>query len=194
MPEHILRLVVGLGNPGAGYQHTRHNAGFVAIDAIADAYGVIGASERVDNDIWFARSRIATIDVMLAKPLAFMNRSGPPVHRLADRFGIPCEDLLVVHDDIDLELGRIKIKEKGGDGGHRGISSLIDAFGRNDFTRLRIGIGRPQPGVSVTDHVLGRFSAEEREILGLAIEGIPTTVVTILRDGTAVAMNRFNSR
>jgi len=140
------------------------------------------------------RGRIGPADVLIAKPLAFMNRSGLPILRLADRFGMSCEDLLVVHDDIDLELGRVKIKEKGGDGGHRGISSLIDAFGRNDFTRLRIGISRPQPGVSVTDHVLGRFTAEEQKVLTPTLKRIQNAVVAILQDGTTVAMNRFNSR
>jgi len=194
MPEHDLRLVVGLGNPGVDYRHTRHNAGFLAIDAIADTHGFIGGSTTMDGDIWVARGRIGPFDVLIAKPLAFMNRSGSPILRLADHFGLSCKDLLVVHDDIDLELGRVKIKEKGGDGGHRGISSLIDAFGRNDFIRLRIGISRPQPGVSVTDHVLGRFTAEEENILTETLDQVQRAVDTILQDGTTVAMNRFNSR
>lgn len=194
MPEHDLRLVVGLGNPGMAYQHTRHNAGFLAIDVIADAHGFPGGSLSLDGNVWVARGRIGPTDVLIAKPLTFMNRSGLPIRRLADRFGISCEDLLVVHDDIDLELGRIKIKEKGGDGGHRGISSLIDAFGRNDFIRLRIGISRPQPGVSVTDHVLGRFTAEQQKVLTPTLDRIQNVVAAILQDGTTVAMNRFNSR
>ena len=93
-----------------------------------------------------------------------------------------------------LELGRIRIKEKGGDGGHKGIASLIDAFDRNDFVRLRIGIGRPQPGVSVTDHVLGRFTVEEQKVLDETLERVQDAVVTILQEGTTVAMNRFNSK
>ena len=194
MPEHDLRLVVGLGNPGMAYQHTRHNAGFLAIDVIADAHGFPEGSLSLDGDVWVARGRIGPTDVLIAKPLTFMNRSGLPIRRLAGRFDISCEDLLVVHDDIDLELGRVKIKEKGGDGGHRGISSLIDAFGRNDFIRLRIGISRPQPGVSVTDHVLGRFTAEQQKVLPPTLDRIQNAVAAILQDGTTVAMNRFNSR
>jgi len=194
MPEHDLRLVVGLGNPGMAYQQTRHNAGFLALDVIADTHGFPGGALSLGGDVWVCRGRIGPADVLIAKPLAFLNRSGLPILRLADRFGMSCEDLLVVHDDIDLELGRVKIKEKGGDGGHRGISSLIDAFGRNDFTRLRIGISRPQPGVSVTDHVLGRFTAEEQKVLTPTLKRIQNAVVAILQDGTTVAMNRFNSR
>ena len=194
MPEHDLRLVVGLGNPGADYQHTRHNAGFLALDLIAETHGFPGGSISLGGDVWVSRGRIGPTDVLIAKPLAFMNRSGLPILRLAERFGISCEDLLVVHDDIDLELGRIKIKEKGGDGGHRGISSLIDAFGRSDFLRLRIGISRPQPEISVTDHVLGRFTAEEQKVLTPTLDRVQNAVVAILLDGTTVAMNRFNSR
>ena len=194
MPEHNLRLVAGLGNPGTDYQHTRHNAGFIAIDALSDTFGIDNTAGTTEHDIWFTRGYVAERDVLIAKPLAYMNRSGLPVFRLAERFGIPHEDLLVVHDDIDLELGRVKIKEKGGDGGHRGISSLIDVFDRNDFIRLRIGIGRPPPDISVTEHVLGRFTTEDREVLDATLARIQEAVVTILRDGATVAMNRFNSR
>ena len=127
MPQERLRLVVGLGNPGKSYGATRHNAGFMVLDEVADAYG-IGFNHRKFEAV-FGRGSINGVKVILAKPMAFMNRSGRPVRKVADYFRILCEDMLVIHDDIDLALGRLKIKEKGGDGGHKGLRSIIDAFG-----------------------------------------------------------------
>jgi PTH1 family peptidyl-tRNA hydrolase len=124
--------------------------------------------------------------------MAYMNRSGPPIRRLADYLGIECEEILVVYDDIDLTFEQLKIKGKGGHGGHNGIRSLIDAFGTNDFPRLRLGIGRPGSKTDVTGHVLGRFSVEEAEILTRMVERAGQAVVSVITEGLTVAMNNFN--
>ena len=142
----------------------------------------------------FGRGRIADVDVVLAKPLAFMNRSGPPVRSLADFFRISSQGLLVLHDDIDLDYGRFKITEKGGHGGHNGIRSLIDAFGGGDFARLRVGIGRSERGEPVADFVLDRFLPREAATLPQIIDRARDAVVTILCKGTKVGMNQFNTK
>ncbi len=196
MPDDRLHLVAGLGNPGERYAATRHNAGFMTVDRLADGAGI--RQDRQKFDTVFGRGAVGGQPVILAKPQAFMNRSGPPVRRLADYFGISGEDMVVIHDDIDLAYGRIKIKQKGGDGGHKGIKSLIDAFGGGDFIRIRIGVGRggdgPGSEAGVVDHVLGRFGSRERQDLERIIAAAADAAVAVLCHGVREAMNRFNSK
>jgi len=187
-----LKLVVGLGNPGAEYRNTRHNAGFLVVDKIATDSDIPLESRKFDSV--FGRGYVENIEIVLAKPMAFMNRSGPPVQKLAHYYRIQCEDMLVIHDDIDLAYGRIKIKEKGGHGGHNGIRSIMEAFGSGDFVRLRIGVGRSENGDSVTGHVLGRFSSNQSQILDRIITGARDAAITILSQGTKAGMNLFNGR
>jgi PTH1 family peptidyl-tRNA hydrolase len=187
-----LRLVVGLGNPGAKYAATRHNIGFMVAERLAADFGI--GLEREKFKAAFGRGRIEACEVILAKPLAFMNRSGPSVRQLADFFDISSGDMVIVHDDIDLAFGRIKIKEKGGHGGHNGIRSVIDAFGGGDFTRLRVGIGRSEEGGSVAGYVLDRFDTDEARLLPRIITRARDAVVTVLCQGTAVGMNQFNTK
>jgi PTH1 family peptidyl-tRNA hydrolase len=190
MPDNSLRLVVGLGNPGSKYAATRHNAGFMAVDAVAQAFNI-----KLDHhkfNVTFGRGRVKGIAVILALPQAFMNASGPPIRRLADYFRITGRDMLVVYDDIDLPFERLRIKAKGGHGGHKGVRSIMDAFGGGDFARLRIGIGRSTGTSSVTDHVLGRFSPQEQDRLADVIEQARDAVVTLLCKGTKEGMNKFN--
>lgn len=194
MPQKRLRLVVGLGNPGDIYKTTRHNTGFRVVNEVADFFSFSIEKRKKFPDLIFGRGLIEGIDVLLAKPQAFMNRSGPPVVKLANYFKISSEEVLVIHDDIDLAFGKLKIKEKGGDGGHRGVKSLIDAFGTGDFTRLRIGIGRSGSEISVTDHVLGRFNDDEKMILNKIIHSARDAVVTILCKGVKEGMDRFNNK
>ena len=191
MGQQRLRMVIGLGNPGEAYSRTRHNTGFMVIDALADAYTI--PLSKTKYDTVFGRGTIEGMDVLLAKPMAYMNRSGFPVQRLAHYFRILREDLLVVHDDIDLAIGRLKIKEKGGDAGHKGIRSMMNAFGGGDFTRLRVGVGRSESDTSVSDHVLGTFRTEEEEIMEIIIKRAKDAVVTTLSKGIAEGMNRFNN-
>jgi PTH1 family peptidyl-tRNA hydrolase len=191
-PSKRLCLIVGLGNPGSSYAKTRHNAGFMVVDRLAEDFGF--SVDKRKFETVYARGVIEQARAVVAKPMAFMNRSGAPVKKLADFFKISSENMLVIHDDIDLAFGRLKIKEKGGHGGHNGIRSLIDAFGRGDFARLRIGIGRSEPESGVTGHVLGRFNEAETELLDQIITRARDAVVTILCSGTKVGMNNFNQK
>jgi PTH1 family peptidyl-tRNA hydrolase len=192
MPQKGLRLVVGLGNPGQIYSGTRHNAGFMVVDEVAKAY-LIDLSKRKFN-VQFGTGSVDGVKAVLAKPMDFMNRSGPAVQQLAGYFRISWEDILVIHDDIDLEFGRLKIKEKGGDGGHKGVGSIIDALGGGDFARLRIGVGRPDAGNGAADYVLDNFTFEEKKVLIRIIASAKDAVVTILCKGTKEGMNRFNNK
>jgi len=185
-------MVVGLGNPGNTYRNTRHNAGFMVADRIAQDFNIELNHKKFDSI--YGRGLVEDSDILLVKPMAFMNRSGPPVQQLAHYFRIQCEDMLVIHDDIDLAYGRLKIKEKGGHGGHNGIRSLMDAFGGGDFVRLRIGVGRSGAGADVTGHVLGKFSAEQAQFLTRIITNARDAVVTILGQGAKVGMNLFNGK
>ena len=190
MADQKVYLVAGLGNPGAEYANTRHNAGFMVIDTLAASYKI--AVERTKFNVNYGRGRIEGAEVLLAKPQAYMNLSGPPLRQLADYFRIQREALIVIHDDIDLAFERLKIKEKGGDGGHKGIKSMIEAFGGNQFVRLRVGVGRSGPGGDVVGHVLGRFGPEELSSLDTKLRRAAEAIVTILSKGTKEGMNRYN--
>ena len=192
MPQKCVRLVVGLGNPGNTYKRTRHNVGFMVLDQIAEDFSIALVKQKFDTV--FGRGSVDGVEVVLAKPMAFMNRSGPQVQKITRYYRILSEDMLVVHDDIDLAFGRIKIKEKGGDGGHKGVRSIIDAFGGGNFVRLRIGVGRPEAAISAADHVLGKFSLKEKKVLHRIITEARDAVVTILCKGAKEGMNRFNDK
>ena len=192
MSEKRTRLVAGLGNPGEEYSQTRHNAGFLVIDELAGHIGVDVGRQKFDA--LYGRGAIDGVDIILAKPMAYMNRSGPPVQRIASYFRISFGDILVIQDDIDLKFGRIKIQQKGGHGGHKGIRSIMDAIGGNEFARIRIGIGRPDTGRNVTGHVLGGFSRDETQAMDRIITTAREAVVTVLCSGIREGMNRFNDR
>jgi PTH1 family peptidyl-tRNA hydrolase len=192
MVEKHLRMVVGLGNPGRAYEKSRHNTGFMAVEKVAQAYA-IRFDQRKFKTV-FGRGRIDDTDAMLVKPMDYMNRSGPPVRSLAEYFGVSSKDVLVIHDDIDLAFGRLKIKEKGGHGGHNGLRSLITAWGGGNFPRLRIGIGRPTNSGHVTGHVLDRFSEEELRLLDPIMARACDAAAVILTQGLRDGMNRFNDK
>ncbi|MGB5156354.1 aminoacyl-tRNA hydrolase [Desulfobacterium sp. N47] len=190
MSEKRVRLIAGLGNPGSAYAKTRHNAGFMVIDELADAFSI--PVEKNKYETIYGRGLIKGIDVILAKPVAFMNRSGPPIYSLSNYYKILQKDILIIHDDVDLAFGRIKINPKGGSGGHKGIKSLIDTFGNNNISRIRIGIGRSESGISVADYVLGKFNIKENNELNLINKAARDAAVTIIYSGITEAMNIFN--
>ncbi|MBI5591388.1 MAG: aminoacyl-tRNA hydrolase [Deltaproteobacteria bacterium] len=183
-------MIVGLGNPGPRYAKTRHNIGFEVIEAISREFAIFLKMHPANARV--GRGRIRDREVVLVQPMAYMNLSGNPVYQLAQSFGLSCNDMLIVHDDMDLSFGRIKIKEKGGSGGHKGIQSLMDAFGGGDFARLRMGIGRPEAGTNAVDHVLSSFKVEESNMLERIISRAWDAAVTVLCNGAKEAMNRFN--
>ena len=183
-------MIAGLGNPGPKYAKSRHNIGFMIIDNLIRKHRFPDPKHLFDADI--SRGILCNQKVMLVKPMAYMNRSGLPVRKLLAIYGFKSEESIIIHDDMDLALGRIKIKAKGGHGGHKGIQSLMDAIG-NSFIRLRIGIGRPHEGVDVIDHVLGNFKQNEMEAVPQIIDTAQEAVLTILCHGAKEGMNRFNS-
>ena len=187
-----MRLIVGLGNPGSQYENTRHNAGFMVVDKLAGEFGI--SVNKNKFDVRYGRGAIEGHEVMLAKPMAFMNRSGWPIQKLAAYFKINSKDLMVVHDDIDLAFGRLNIKENGGHGGPTGRQSLRNAVGQDEFGRRRIGLGRSEAGGSVSDHVLAPFFGDESKQLDSVLICARDAVVTILTEGSKVGMDRFNKK
>ena len=185
-----MRLIVGLGNPGAQYHGTRHNVGFEVIDVLARRYGL--DFESAPADALVAQQRGPEAGVMLAKPLTWMNRSGGAVQALRHYFRIEPEDLLVVADDVNLPLGRLRGRKSGSAGGHNGFASIITSLGTGDFARLRVGVGRGDSRRSLTAHVLARFAADEREEVEAAVERAADAVETFVEDGIERMMNRFN--
>ena len=185
-----MRLIVGLGNPGAQYRGTRHNVGFEVIDVLARRLDL--DFESAPADAVLARQRGPGARVMLAKPLTYMNRSGGAVQALRHYFRIEPEALLVVADDVNLPLGRLRGRKNGSDGGHNGFASIIAALGTGDFARLRIGVGRGDTRRSLTAHVLARFGADEQEEMEAAVERAADAIETFVEDGIDRMMNRFN--
>ena len=192
IPEKPTHLIVGLGNPGPTYAKTRHNIGFMAVDRLIRHYRLTAHSTRMQAEM--ACGEIFGNPVWVAKPMAYMNRSGGPVSEIARSYGVRCEDMVVIHDDIDLAYERLKIKEKGGDGGHNGLRSLIDALGTDQFVRVRMGVGRPEADIGVVEYVLGNFDADQRLTLNEFLSRAIGAVETILCEGAREAMNRFNKK
>jgi len=184
-----LKLIVGLGNPGTRYARSRHNIGFMIVERFAHARGLRFARKRFNAEI--AEGGIAGARVMIAKPQTFMNSSGEAIGKLFAFYKIAPSDLLVVYDDLDLPLGKMRLRPKGSAGGHHGMESIIARVGTSDFPRLRVGIGRPNPDDDI-DHVLGAFAHDERaamnETFARAVEAIEAWV----RDGIDAAMNKYN--
>jgi len=182
--------IVGLGNPGIKYAETRHNIGFILIDHLAGIFQISLAAKKWDSLI--GKGYIGERQVLLAKPLTYMNRSGLAVAQILSFHKIPPHDLLVVHDDMDTPLGRIKIVRSGGSGGHNGVDSIIETLGTREFPRLKIGIGRPLPQQKPEHYVLEPFSFEERIILKETLKKAAKASEAIARQGIEEAMNLFN--
>jgi PTH1 family peptidyl-tRNA hydrolase len=183
-----LKIVVGLGNPGERYRNTRHNIGWFVLDRIADRAGWSGGRERDASRIVWGRYR--GLDLLLAKPLTFMNDSGIAVRKLLAREHAPLQDLLIVVDDFALPFGKLRFREGGSAGGHNGLGSIVDELQTEKFSRLRLGIGAPDD--RFIDHVLSTFEPGERERLDELLDAAADAVETWARDGTSKAANRFN--
>ena len=193
-----MKLIVGLGNPGRGYAHNRHNIGFLCLSHFARTQGI-----RFDKKKGKARigtGEAAGNEVVLAKPQTYMNHSGQSVNLLVNRFDINPDDLLVIHDDLDLTLGKIRISHGSGSGGHKGVNSIIYSLESQDFIRIRVGIGRPMPpsdSASISEdgiiaYVLSDFTAEEKKIVNQVIPRMSEAIYCLLSEGLAVAMNKYN--
>jgi PTH1 family peptidyl-tRNA hydrolase len=200
-------LIVGLGNPGSKYAGNRHNVGFRVIDELARRYRTDSFRDKFGSHI---SSTLLDYDkVLLQKPMEYMNHSGYAVQRAASFYDVAVEDIVVIHDDIDLDLGRTKLKGGGGHGGHNGLRSMIEQLGSRDFIRVRCGIGRPGPGPGqddadakpltradgrVTSYVLGDFARDQADVATRLFERAADAIESIVRRGLKASMNQFNNR
>lgn len=185
-----MKLIVGLGNPGAKYRQTRHNVGFAALDELARRHRV--EFEGAPAEAMVAKVRAFAEPVLVAKPLTFMNLSGHAVGDLLRYFRIDVADLFVIVDDANLPLARLRARARGSDGGHNGLKSIIAQLGTREFARLRIGVERGHAERDLADHVLSRFDPEEREEIAAAIARAADAAEVFVTDGIAQVMNRFN--
>ena len=193
-----MRLIVGLGNPGRIYAHNRHNIGLMCLNHFGRMHDI-----RFDKKQGLARTgmgEIAESRVILAKPQTYMNQSGQSVNRLIHKFNIDLNDLLIIHDDLDLPVGKIRIRQAGSSGGHKGIESIITELRSQDFLRIRVGIGRPNMVESsakiaetdIVDYVLGDFTSGERQVIVRVISKVSEAILCLLTEGLTAAMNKYN--
>jgi peptidyl-tRNA hydrolase, PTH1 family len=187
-----MKIIAGLGNPGDLYRMTRHNMGFLVVDALADESGI--AVQKKKFEALLGDGRIAGHRVLIAKPQTFMNLSGMSIRQLLDFYQKTTEDLLVVHDDLDLPFATVRVKVGGGDGGHKGLRSLIEHLGDANFTRVRLGIGKPLFREDVEHYVLQAVPKADLEQMAEAVRTACDAVREILGPGVRSAMNRFNAR
>ncbi len=185
-----MKIVVGLGNPGRQYEGTRHNVGWMVLDRLAKRAGLTGHAKSRDAAATM-RGRYKGIDLVLVKPMTFMNESGLAVRKALARDHVPVGDLLVVYDDFDLPLGKLRVRENGSAGTHNGMRSIVGEMGTQKFARLRVGIG--EPARNAVGHVLSRFSADERTILDEVLDAAADAVEAWATEGAARAANLWNS-
>jgi peptidyl-tRNA hydrolase, PTH1 family len=187
-----VKVIAGLGNPGVRYRWTRHNIGFQVADRLAEKFSILISTRRFKA--LYGKGRIDSEEVVLVKPLTYMNRSGEAVKEIVDFFHAGMEDLVVIHDDLDLPFGRLRFKRNGGSGGHQGVRSIIERMGGNDFLRLKVGIDRPPPGMDPAEYVLTPFDKTERILLDDILSRAAESLEVLLFEGIETAMNRYQKR
>ncbi|MDE7297440.1 MAG: aminoacyl-tRNA hydrolase [Lachnospiraceae bacterium] len=187
-----MKIIIGLGNPTREYQATRRNIGFDAVTRICDDYDIRLDSR--EHKALCGRGRIAGERVLLAQPQTYMNLSGESVRALVDYYKVTNEDIIVIYDDISLDVGQLRVRPKGSAGGHKGIKSIIEHLGTEEFARIRIGVGDKPEGWDLADYVLGRFSNEENEQIREALARASKACERIITDGVDAAMNEFNRK
>ncbi len=187
-----MKLIVGLGNPGPQYLLSRHNAGFIVVDALAREENIAFDMKRFDS--FFGKGSISGVPVLLAKPQTFMNLSGTAVGKIVRFFKIDISDIIVIHDDLDLSFNNVRVKMGGGNAGHKGLRSVIDHLANSEFVRIRVGIGKPSDKEMVEDYVLERFSEDELELLPDVTARAFNAVIEVASSGVQAAMNKFNVR
>ena len=184
-----MKLIVGLGNPGVKYEGTRHNAGFMVMDAISEKLNVSINKKKFEGS--YVKTKIGNEDVILLKPETYMNNSGFSVRACMDFFKISREDILVIYDDLDTPVGSIRLKTKGSAGGHNGVKSVIACAMGEEFDRIRVGIGR-NPQINIIDYVLTRFRPDKLEDLNHSVEQAANAAILAIKQGFPKAMNRYN--
>ncbi len=187
-----MKILVGLGNPGSAYEGTRHNIGFRVVDRLAEESRISLSQKRFKA--LFGKGSIRSREVVLVKPLTFMNLSGQAVREVLAFYKRAIGDLVVIHDDLDLPFGALRIKRWGGDGGHQGIRSIIDALGGDNFSRLKVGIGRPPGRLDPADYVLSRFQESEERSLEEIVSRAAECVSVMILEGVEAAMNRYQRK
>ena len=192
MPS-AFKLIVGLGNPGLEHSETRHNAGFWFVDSLASEYSLSFRSESKFN-AEICRIQTAEIDCWLCKPMTFMNRSGFSVQAMSSFYKISVEEILIAHDELDLDPGVARLKKAGGHGGHNGLRDIIAQMGNKSFTRLRLGIGHPGSADQVTSYVLGRPSQEDRQLIEIAIKESVNVMPLVFSGDEQKAMNGLHQK
>lgn len=185
-----MKIIAGLGNPGTEYAQTKHNVGFMLVDALAAHLNAPAWKEDFFSAI--TEVRVGGEKVFLVKPLTYMNNSGEALRPMLSYYKMDTDDLIVVHDDMDIPAGMVRIRRKGSSGGHNGIKSILAHVGSEDFARVRIGIGRPPAGWMVINHVLAPFSSEDAPKIRAAIDYLLPAVECIVTDGVDLAMNKYN--
>lgn len=183
-------LIVGLGNPGNRYVNTKHNVGFNTIDCLSEKLNV--KINKIKFKSIYGETNIAGDKVILMKPQTFMNKSGESVREAKEYFKIPSENIIVIQDDIDLDIGKIRLRRKGSAGSHNGLKSIIYLLKEENFPRIKIGIGRQETGQDLADYVLTGFKKEDRFLIDEAIEGAAEASISIVKDGIDKAMNKYN--
>ncbi|MFC1916637.1 aminoacyl-tRNA hydrolase [Chloroflexota bacterium] len=187
-----MNLIVGLGNPGQGYANNRHNMGFICLNHFARTHGI--QFDKKQGQARIGLGEVAGIKVVVARPQTYMNLSGQSVSRLVKKFNVNLTNLIVIHDDLDLPLGKIRIRQGGGSGGHKGVNSILTELGSQDFLRLRVGIGRP-PETGETDifaYVLSDFTLDEKQTIARVVPRVSEVILCILTEGLMAAMNKYN--
>ena len=187
-----MKLVVGLGNPTKQYDKTRHNVGFDVIDVLADKYNI--AVDTIKHKGMYGKGRIEGQNVVLLKPMTYMNLSGESVVAVANYYKIAPKDIIVIYDDINLDVGRLRIREKGSAGGHNGIKNIIAQLGTDGFPRIRVGVGMKPSKMDLADYVLSHFTKEERIEMELGFDKACDALVYMLQDDIAKAMNDYNGK
>jgi PTH1 family peptidyl-tRNA hydrolase len=192
-----MKLIIGLGNPGQDYSRSRHNIGFMCLKHFAHEHAI--SFDKKQADARTGRGIVEGIEVVLAKPQTYMNLSGQSVNRLMHKFKLKPSDIIVIHDDMDLPLGKVRIRAGGSSGGHKGIDSIIQNIGTRDFVRIKVGIGRPEKDSDdncydddIVDFVLNSFSPDEKKLVEPSIEKVSDAILCLLTEGIEIAMNKFN--
>ncbi len=186
-----MKIIAGLGNPGLKYEKTRHNAGFMVIDKLAEELKVSFTQEKFSAS--FVKTKVKEEDVILLKPLTYMNNSGFAIRQCMDFYKASPEDLIIIYDDVDLPVGRIRLREKGSAGGHNGMKSIIQCVFTQEFSRIRVGIGK-DPQIDMIDWVLSKFRDEEMEELNKAIENAAAAAKFSITNPFSASMNRYNKK
>ncbi len=183
-------IIVGLGNPGDKYAKTRHNVGFNVIDILAKEYSI--DVSKIKHKALVGEGRIGTEKIILVKPVTYMNLSGESVVDICNYYNIDLENLIVIYDDIDLDVGKIRIRKKGSGGTHNGMRSIIKCLGSNEFPRVRVGISKPQNGQDLADFVLSRFSKDDEKAMQESYENASKAIECTIRENLDLAMNKYN--